>query len=947
MCTNLRVMEEEEGGAGGGAGLKELMLTKMENFFQWYGQLVASKPLLTILICLLVTAIAGIGLLRFRAENEGIKLWIPEDSDFRQNNDWLFENFPRSARFGSLILVADDVLTPSVIQAMYAVSRAMAGIKNQNNDTWESMCLRRPVIKPFSLTDLFGRRKKRELIVSDGDGFFDDDWEDDEDWEDWGDSGISTWDPSSSQLYPHPYCTLASNLPNACLELSILELWGNGGEYDAETDRIISELTKESIITTINNNNKSGIFLTSTNFLSYLGGVVMNEEGTIVSARATTMRWIGKMNMTSSKLTPAEGRGEPIDPKTLQFEGDMLNVLLNSSLYPPGVNFAPNIARSFGDIAGSTILGDLGLFGGGYAMMFFYCSLMLGNLNCVEQRSMLSIAGILGVGMGIVVSYGLCSAAGLFYGPMHSVMPFLMLGIGIDDMFVIAQCWQTLGREVKERPLVERFGLAMRQAGSAITVTSLTDITAFGVGGLTKLPALRSFCIYAAVGILATFVFQSTFFVAMFSLDQRRQEANRNACCPCLVHNDYQPNIVSKTEVQATLFSWLGDLLSMPIVKVIVLAITSVLLGFGAWGSFCLKQEFDPAWFLPPGTYLADWFHYNKELFPGDGELGTVFFSDTPLPEQLGRVEALVKVLEAREDILRDVDSWTTAYSAWMIRSDLWTSNSSLSQMPESLFRETLTQFLYSPTGAKYQARFTFSKPLECGLEAPDVQLFEFTYTHKLFEGPSESIPAMNAVKKAIREANISGRVFAMAYGYSAWETDEVISFELYRNIGLALLCVFLVTLLFICDFVGALMIISCVFLTLVNVGGFMHFWGLTIDTVSCNNLIIAIGLCVDYSAHVTHRYLGESGTKDERLVATLTNIGPAVFNGGVSTFLAFILLASSKSHVFITFFKIFFLVVSFGLFHGLFFLPVLLSLVGPECNSKRVKKSAETIPMM
>ena len=142
-------------------------------------------------------------------------------------------------------------------------------------------------------------------------------------------------------------------------------------------------------------------------------------------------------------------------------------------------------------------------------------------------------------------------------------------------------------------------------------------------------------------------------------------------------------------------------------------------------------------------------------------------------------------------------------------------------------------------------------------------------------------------------------------------------------------------------------MIILCVFLTLVNVGGFMHFWGLTIDTVSCNNLIIAIGLCVDYSAHVTHRYLGESGTKDERLVSTLTNIGPAVFNGGLSTFLAFILLASSKSHVFITFFKIFFLVVSFGLFHGLFFLPVLLSLVGPECKSRKTKRTAENIPMI
>merc|ERR1711963_9904 len=116
---------------------------------------------------------------------------------------------------------------------------------------------------------------------------------------------------------------------------------------------------------------------------------------------------------------------------------------------------------------------------------------------------------------------------------------------------------------------------------------------------------------------------------------------------------------------------------------------------------------------------------------------------------------------------------------------------------------------------------------------------------------------------------------------------------------------------------------------------------------MGCNNLIIAIGLCVDYFAHVTHRYLGEKGTKDQRMVATLTNIGPAVFNGGVSTFLAFILLASSKSHVFITFFKIFFLVVSFGIFHGIVFLPVLLSLVGPECNSKKTKRTAENIPMI
>ena len=58
--------------------------------------------------------------------------------------------------------------------------------------------------------------------------------------------------------------------------------------------------------------------------------------------------------------------------------------------------------------------------------------------------------------------------------------------------------------------------------------------------------------------------------------------------------------------------------------------------------------------------------------------------------------------------------------------------------------------------------------------------------------------------------------------------------------------------------------------------------------------------------------------------------LGPAVFNGGFSTFLAFVLLAGSKSHVFMTFFKVFLLVVVFGLFNGLFVLPVVLSLIGP-----------------
>ena len=47
-------------------------------------------------------------------------------------------------------------------------------------------------------------------------------------------------------------------------------------------------------------------------------------------------------------------------------------------------------------------------------------------------------------------------------------------------------------------------------------------------------------------------------------------------------------------------------------------------------------------------------------------------------------------------------------------------------------------------------------------------------FTHKLFYGPKEQIPAMNRVKAIIKDGNFSGLVFPFSKGYAAWETDEV-----------------------------------------------------------------------------------------------------------------------------------------------------------------------------
>ena len=101
-------------------------------------------------------------------------------------------------------------------------------------------------------------------------------------------------------------------------------------------------------------------------------------------------------------------------------------------------------------------------------------------------------------------------------------------------------------------------------------------------------------------------------------------------------------------------------------------------------------------------------------------------------------------------------------------------------------------------------------------------------------------------------------------------------------------------------------MVFICVLMTLVDVAGFMHFWGMTINITTCITLVIAVGLCIDQAAHIAHTFLvTQEPDRNKRAIQTLTEIGPPVMSGGISTFLAFSIASTSESHVFLTFFKV------------------------------------------
>merc|ERR1711871_1013200 len=125
--------------------------------------------------------------------------------------------------------------------------------------------------------------------------------------------------------------------------------------------------------------------------------------------------------------------------------------------------------------------------------------------------------------------YGLAMWLGYDFVSLASILPFLLVAIGVDNMFIIVDFFDRY--EYIHDNMEERARKAMKSCGMSITLTSLTDTVAFLFGLNFPYPAVQSFCIYAAFAILLNYLFMLTLFVAILTRDLRRQADAEICCC--------------------------------------------------------------------------------------------------------------------------------------------------------------------------------------------------------------------------------------------------------------------------------------------------------------------------------------------------------------------------------------------------------------------------------
>ena len=388
-----------------------------------------------------------------------------------------------------------------------------------------------------------------------------------------------------------------------------------------------------------------------------------------------------------------------------------------------------------------------------------------------------------------------------------------------------------------------------------------------------------------------------------------------------------------------------GDLVTKWPFKVVVLLVTLALIGLSIWSCTLLEGEYNAENYIPSGSYLKA--TYNKYETYFQQEIGTFVYTVTLQFDYHDYREGIVQLqnnVSDNEYVAEAYPAWYSVYSAWLPIASAGAYDPAT--IGEFDFYCTLASFVEkSETGQRFNRDIVWENETIANMAPEDISTGDNctaisnisatrlgAQTKPLNDNDDLAIDAMNSLRNTVLQAPFDA--FSYAGQYIFWYTSEQLPRELGVNLGLALAFTLVVLLIFLQH---PFMVAACWFmvaLTILLVAGSLRMWGLQIEVVTVINLVLAIGLSVDYSVHIAFSYLTEtSDDREERVKNVLAKTGVSVFNGGFTTFLALVWLVGADSWVFRVFFYMFATTVVVGVFFGLVVLPVILATIAPTPN--------------
>jgi len=267
--------------------------------------------------------------------------------------------------------------------------------------------------------------------------------------------------------------------------------------------------------------------------------------------------------------------------------------------------------------------------------------------------------------------------------------------------------------------------------------------------------------------------------------------------------------------------------------------------------------------------------------------------------------------------------------------------------MPEGTeYVEYLKKWLDSPTSAECPlgGSASYGDAVVVDYNRTTIKASHFRTSHTPLHSQDQFISAYSSARRIAADISKNNNIDVFAYSKFYIFFDQYLSIVHLSTalLGSAVAIIFLLTSVLLGSIRTGLVVTVTVAMTLIDIIGAMAVANVSLNAVSLVNLIISVGISLEFCAHIARAFSFPSTTvmedprnrfrgRDARAWTALVNVGASVFSGiTITKLLGVAVLAFTRSKIFeIYYFRVWVALVLFAATHALIFLPVALSIFG------------------